>query len=122
MTTVFLSGSRTITRLNDSIRNRLKNIVDQGLNVVVGDANGADKAVQTYLAATHYQKVIVFCAGRVCRNNIGNWPVRNIDADLKVKGAIFMLRKTRQWRLTPITVSSFGMAKVRAPSTTCSTL
>jgi hypothetical protein len=99
MTTVFLSGSRTITRLNDPIRSRLKNIVDRGFNVVVGDANGADKAVQGYLAEACYDKVIVFCAGSVCRNNIGSWPVRNIDADFKLKGRDFYTQKDKAMAL-----------------------
>jgi len=85
-TTVFLSGSRKISRLNDSIRNRLRNIIDQGFRVIVGDANGADKALQIFLAEVHYDNVEVFCAGHVCRNNVGEWPVKHIEVDPKLKG------------------------------------
>jgi hypothetical protein len=99
MTTVFLSGSRKISRLNDSIRRRLNNIIDQEFNVIVGDANGADKALQGYLAEACYDKVVVFCAGSVCRNNIGKWPVRNIDADSKLKGRDFYTQKDRAMAL-----------------------
>jgi hypothetical protein len=99
MTTVFLSGSRKINRLNDSIRGRLKNILDQGFNVVVGDANGADKALQAYLAEAHYDKVIVYCAGSVCRNNLGEWPVREIDVDAKFKGRDFYTQKDKAMAL-----------------------
>ena len=62
-TTVFLSGSRNISRLNDAIRMRLQTITDKGFHVVVGDANGADKAIQSYLATMQYANVTVFCVG-----------------------------------------------------------
>ncbi len=94
-TTVFLSGSRKITRLNDMIRSRLKNMIDQGFRIVVGDANGADKASQGYLAEAHYDNVVVFCAGNVCRNNVGEWNVRNIDVDPKLKGRDFYAQKDK---------------------------
>jgi hypothetical protein len=93
MTIVFLSGSRTINRLNDSIRGRLKNILDQRFNVIIGDANGADKALQAYLAEAHYDKVVVYCAGSVCRNNVGEWPVKKIDVDPKLSGRDFYTQK-----------------------------
>ena len=50
MTTVFIGGSRSITRLNDTIRSRADNIMRQRFAIVIGDANGADKVVQSYLA------------------------------------------------------------------------
>jgi hypothetical protein len=86
MTTVFLSGSRSVGRLNEAIRLRLATITGKGFDIVVGDANGADKAFQRYLADTRYQRVIVFCAGLVCRNNLGNWVSNNVEVDQKLKG------------------------------------
>src|SRR3990170_3898864 len=61
MTKVFIGGSRRLSRLNKDVKRRLDNIIERGFTVVVGDANGADKAVQQYLASRRYQKVIVFC-------------------------------------------------------------
>lgn len=95
MTTVFLSGSRKINRLNDVIRGRIQNIVDQGFRVVVGDANGADKAMQSYLADKGYPNVAVYCAGRTCRNNVGSWSTENIDVDSKLKGRAFYTQKDK---------------------------
>ena len=46
--------------------------------MLVGDANGADKAVQTYLQSHGYEAVEVFCSGGECRNNLGKWPVRAV--------------------------------------------
>lgn len=79
MTTVFIGGSRRITRLSRAIQGRLDNIIDKGFTVVVGDANGVDKSVQKYLVSKHHKNVIVFCMGGACRNNIGNWETRNIS-------------------------------------------
>lgn len=75
MHTVFVAGSRAISKLNSPIRDRLDNIVKQDLKVLIGDANGVDKAVQIYLAQRKYKKVIVYCMDE-CRNNIGGWPTR----------------------------------------------
>jgi hypothetical protein len=47
MSTVFIGGSRHITRLSDHVKERLNNIVGSGFLIIVGDAAGADKAVHT---------------------------------------------------------------------------
>lgn len=96
MTTVFLSGSRKISRLNDMIRTRLQNIIDQNFRIVVGDANGADKALQSYLAERGYRNVGVFCAGQVCRNNLGGWDVHEVAVDPKLKGRAFYTQKDKE--------------------------
>ena len=79
-TKVFIAGSRRLSRLNDDVRSRIENIVDKGFAVVVGDANGVDKAVQQYLRTRNYGNVVVFCMEGGCRNNIGHWPTRTITA------------------------------------------
>ena len=55
MTKIFIGGSRKVTRLNEIIRKRISNIIDQNLAIYVGDANGADKAVQTFLSEKEYK-------------------------------------------------------------------
>ena len=50
MSKVVLGGSRSVSRLSAPVRERVENIVSQGFDVVIGDANGADKALQEYLA------------------------------------------------------------------------
>ena len=93
--TVFLSGSRNLNRLNDGIRARLEIITSKQFDIVVGDANGADKAFQSYLAMIKYRQVTVFCAGNVCRNNLGSWEQKNIDVDLRFKGRDFYAEKDK---------------------------
>ncbi len=75
---VFVGGSRRISRLDASMQERLDKVVAKGLHVLVGDANGADKAVQRYLKERGYDKVEVFCVSDFCRNNLGNWPLRPV--------------------------------------------
>jgi hypothetical protein len=75
---VFICGSRAVSKLNATIRARLDDLIGRGCTIFIGDANGADRAVQTYLAKRHYSDVVVFCVEE-CRNNIGAWPTRRID-------------------------------------------
>lgn len=79
-TKVFIAGSRRLSRLNKEVRRRIDNIVDKGFTVIVGDANGVDKAVQRYVSDRHYSNVVVFCMEGGCRNNVGRWPTRTIAA------------------------------------------
>lgn len=95
MSKVFLSGSRKISRLNEQIRERVQNIARQEFEIVVGDANGADKALQTYLYTISYPHVTVYCSGDKCRNNVGSWPTRNIVVSRTVTGRDFYTQKDK---------------------------
>ena len=75
---VFIGGSRAVSRLSAVIRDRLDDVMKKGCTVLIGDANGADKAVQQYFADRHYQNVVVFCMEN-CRNNMGQWPTRGVE-------------------------------------------
>lgn len=79
-TKVFIAGSRRLSRLNPDMRRRIDNIIERGFTVIVGDANGVDKAVQRHLHSRHCTNVLVFCMEGGCRNNIGAWPTRTIRA------------------------------------------
>ena len=76
---VFFGGARAVSKLNDALRARIDDFMRRGDTILIGDANGADKAVQQYLAESGYRKVIVFCMTD-CRNNIGAWPTRNVKS------------------------------------------
>jgi hypothetical protein len=84
MTKVFFGGSRSLSRLNQHIKKRASNVIDEGFVVLVGDANGADKAIQKFFADRAYPHVIVFHTGTACRNNLGNWSTRSVA----VKGTL----------------------------------
>lgn len=95
MTTVFLSGSRHLSRINDKIRGRIRNMAAGRLHIIVGDANGADKAMQAYLAEQGYSDVTVYCSGMHCRNNIGEWATKRIDVEPKLRGRDFYAQKDK---------------------------
>lgn len=96
MTIVFLSGSRKIGRIGQEVRSRLENIVQKGLTIVTGDANGADKAMQSCLRELGYSEVTVYFVGAAPRNNVGNWPTRNVIVDAKLQGREFYAQKDRE--------------------------
>jgi hypothetical protein len=84
MKSVFIAGSRAVSRLNAQVKERLDSIMKQNLTVLIGDANGADNAVQGYLAKCNYQNVVVYTM-QPCRNNIGDWPTRSHTAAMGAK-------------------------------------
>lgn len=86
MTTVFIGGSRAISKLNDVICEQLDNLITKKCAIFIGDANGTDKAVQKYFSEKRYPNVTVFCMADNCRNNVGGWPTRPIIAPPKAKG------------------------------------
>src|SRR5437879_2302093 len=96
MNTVFIGGSRHISRLSNQVKERLHNITDSGAHVIVGDANGADKAVQRFLQEISYEKVTIFCSGDICRNNLGGWLTRNVKVPNDTKGFAFYAAKDRE--------------------------
>jgi hypothetical protein len=93
---VFIAGSRSLSRLSKEVTRRIDNVLAKGLAVVVGDANGMDKAVQKYLKKQHYERVIVYCMENVCRNNEGNWETREVQAaETKRRDFAFFSSKDR---------------------------
>ena len=80
MSTVFVAGSRQISQLPAEVGSRLDTMIEKGLQILVGDANGADKAVQRYFADRSYPNVLVHCMKDHCRNNVGDWPTRVLIA------------------------------------------
>jgi adenine-specific DNA-methyltransferase len=77
MTSVFIGGSRAVSRLSGLILDKLDDLIERQCVIFVGDANGADKAVQQHFARRGYERVVVYCMDE-CRNNVGNWPAKNV--------------------------------------------
>lgn len=95
MTKVFIAGSRQILRLAAEVGSRIDTMVDKGFQVLVGDANGADKAVQHYLAEKSYRNVLVHCMENHCRNNVGAWPTFQVAAPKGARGFDYYSLKDR---------------------------
>jgi hypothetical protein len=95
MTTVFIAGSRQITRLPAEVTMRVDTMIDKGFQILVGDANGADKAIQSYLAQKGYPHVLVHCMEGHCRNNVGHWPTHEVTPPKGARGFDFYSAKDR---------------------------
>lgn len=95
MPSVFIAGSRQITRLPAEVKHRVDTMVEKGFQILVGDANGADKAVQQHLAGKQYANVLVHCMERHCRNNVGHWPTVEVSAPKGARGFDFYSVKDR---------------------------
>lgn len=104
MTIVFLSGSRKIGRLNEEIRLRIDSMIEKRLGLVIGDANGADKAMQAYLAESDYRDVTVYFVGDAPRNNIGRWPEKHVLAHESLSGRDYYAQKDKHMS----TLADFG--------------
>ena len=92
MTVVFIGGSRAVSRLNAAIVERLDDLIQKKCQIFIGDANGADKAVQQHFADRNYRNVTVFCMG-TCRNNVGDWDFRRIEAHSSRKDFMYYATK-----------------------------
>jgi hypothetical protein len=95
MNRVFLGGSRKMSRLNEPIRARLEEIVRRRMQVLIGDANGADKAMQRQLAEWRYPHVTVYFVGGAPRNNEGTWPTHHVPTPPRARGFDFYSVKDR---------------------------
>ncbi|WP_432261488.1 hypothetical protein [Cupriavidus sp. TMH.W2] len=75
MSKIFVAGSISIKQLDPQVKARIDRIVEGDRTVIVGDADGADSSVQTYLCGKGVAEAIVYCSGLEPRNNVGSWPV-----------------------------------------------
>ncbi len=81
MTTIFVAGSITIKKLDPLIIERLKKIVEQKFNIIVGDANGVDSSIQQELVQMGCDTTTIFSSTQKPRNNLGSWPVNFVKTD-----------------------------------------
>ncbi len=81
MTKVFFGGSRRLGRLSPLVKVRAEKMITEGLRILVGDASGADKSIQSFFAQRLYTNVDVYFSGATCRNNIGGWPTRRVSVN-----------------------------------------
>ncbi len=96
MSTVFIGGSRRVAHLPVEVRDWISEMIDKGSAILVGDAHGADKAVQEHLALSLYHRVTVYCSGNACRNNIGQWQTRHIKVPGGNRSFQFYAAKDRE--------------------------
>jgi len=92
---IFVAGPRAIVNLDKSVEERLFNIYKKKFTILVGDANGVDRAVQKYFSMLNYSNVIVFASEGKARNNIGNWQVEKVNVPQNTKGFDFYATKDK---------------------------
>jgi hypothetical protein len=90
---VFIAGPRAISKLSSEVLKRVDNIINNRYTILVGDANGIDKAVQNYCTEKKYNNVKVFASNGKARNNIGQWDIVNIEINENIKGFDFYAAK-----------------------------
>ncbi len=76
------SSAYNTKELHPRVRERLDNAMDLGMEIIVGEAKGASREFQDYLAYRCYRKVTVGHA-RSIRYNAGNWNTRKYGDNLK---------------------------------------
>jgi hypothetical protein len=112
-TRVFIAGSMNIKHLDSQVKARIDNILAQDFEVVVGDADGADTSIQSYLFDHGTTKTTVFCSGERPRNNVGNWPVQRVKTSHSEGSRAFFTAKD----IRMAEVADFGLMIWDAKST-----
>ena len=113
MTTVFIAGSIRIKRVHPHFVDRMSTIVSENMDVVVGDANGADTSIQQELSNRMAKNVTVYCTGDEPRNNIGKWKVRRVHSSAEPGTRAFFSAKDREMA----SIADFGLMLWDAAST-----
>lgn len=93
MTTVFIAGSISISRLHEKVQERIRKVVFSDFDIVVGDADGADTSIQECLRENQANKVTVYCTSIEPRNNIAGWPVNYVQSNAKAGTRAFFTAK-----------------------------
>jgi len=87
MRKVFISGSRSIRRLDNLVIDSLNRIISRGMQILVGDAKGVDRLVQEYLAKKGYSNVIVYTVCSSPRNLTSNrFLIKNVSVNRNFRG------------------------------------
>ena len=80
MSTVFISGSISIKKLPKPVEKSLQNIIEQGMEILVGDADGVDTLVQRYCESQGYHnKVTVYSIDEIPRFKINGFKSKFIS-------------------------------------------
>lgn len=92
---IFIGGPRAITVIDKNVDEGLKKIIKRNETVLVGDANGMDRAIQQFFFQHQYRDVFVYASQGKARNNAGDWPIQTIEVSDKVKGFDFYAAKDK---------------------------
>ncbi len=86
MSKVFISGSIAIKKLPNDVIHSLQRIIDNNLEVLVGDADGIDKLIQNYFKTNNYYNVCVYSIYERPRNLCSSkFKIKSVDACNSIK-------------------------------------
>jgi len=57
---VFISGSISIKKLPQEVKNSINKIIEQNFEILIGDAKGLDSLVQDYCSSLNYKNVTIY--------------------------------------------------------------
>lgn len=84
MKKVFISGSIAIKTLPDCVLQSLDKMMQNNLEILVGDASGIDEQIQKYFSKHKYKNVTVYSIYNQPRNlNSSNFKVKVIDIEIE---------------------------------------
>ena len=88
MTVVFISGSRQIPYLPQEVQERVDNMIDNGLQIIVGDSErGVDSNIVAYLYERGYSNVSIYSIHSTSRIRrlLPDWSFRQITPDIAAR-------------------------------------
>lgn len=83
---IFIAGPRALRTLDEKIIRQLNSISAKEHEVIVGDADGIDTAVQQFFADRQYENVIIYATEGKARNNVGRWKIKSVVPPSQAKG------------------------------------
>lgn len=96
MAKVFIAGSIKIKRIDPRFVERIQNIIADDLDVIIGDAKGADTSIQCVLWNQLAKNVTVYCSGNEPRNNVGGWKIKAVHSNAEPGTRAFFMAKDKE--------------------------
>lgn len=90
---IFIAGAKSISSLDSYVIQKLRSICDHQHDILIGDCQGVDTLVQQFFHEAGYSKVTIYASNGKARNNVGNWPVKNVPVADSVRGFAFYRQK-----------------------------
>lgn len=85
MSSVFISGSISIIGLPYIVEQSIKELIAEGVEILVGDAKGIDTAIQNYCKRLGYSNVTVYSIYSVPRYKVPDFKAKHIIVNSELK-------------------------------------
>lgn len=83
---VFISGSISIKKLPQEVMNSIDKIIEQNLEILVGDAKGIDTLVQNYCLSLNYYNITIYSISTFPRYKASdNFKIKYIEVPSSIK-------------------------------------